>query len=136
MPAMANITVKKADGTTDIVYDALTGAAGDKSEAVWRQDTGATSGLPVGQRSLFRMSSAYNGPRTARVVRCAYKRPYATQDSTTTRFTSTDQDVMSISITLPEAIPASERSEAVHQMLNLLASSLVKSSVIAGYAPQ
>lgn len=35
MPQMANITVKKADGTTDVVYTALTPAGGDNSPARW-----------------------------------------------------------------------------------------------------
>lgn len=48
MPTMANITVKKADGTTDIVFDAIAGSGGDTSAARWRQDTGNTVGLPVG----------------------------------------------------------------------------------------
>ena len=57
MPSMASITVKKYDGTTDIVFDALSASGGDNSPAVWRQDTGATAGLPVGLRSLFRLGT-------------------------------------------------------------------------------
>lgn len=136
MPTMANITVKKADGTTDVTYDALTGAAGNGSEAVWRQDTGASAGLPVGHRAVFKMASQDNGPKTARTIRINYKRPYSTQNTVTSKYETSDSDVMKIDITLPNAIPASEVSEAVHQMMNLCASALVKSSIIAGYAPQ
>lgn len=65
MPTMANITVKKFDGTTDIVFDALSGSGGDGSPAVWRQDTGAAAGLPVGLRKSFKLWTTWNGPKTA-----------------------------------------------------------------------
>lgn len=55
MPTMANLTVKKYDGVTDIVYDALSASGGDGSPAVWRQDTGAVAALPVGLRKAFKL---------------------------------------------------------------------------------
>lgn len=136
MPAMANIVVKKADGTTDITYDALTGAAGDGSKAVWRQDTGAVSALPVGHRATLEMATTFNGPRTARVARFSFKRPYSTQNASTTKYETADSVVLSGTIVVPLSIPASEINEAVYQALNLLSSSLVKTSSAAGYAPQ
>lgn len=136
MPAMANITVKKADGTTDITYDALTGAAGNGSEAVWRQDTGAATGVPVGHRATLRFATNDNGPKTARTARLVYKRPYSTQNTVTSKYEAADSVVVNITVTMPNAIPASEVSEAVYQAANLHASALVKSSISAGYAPQ
>lgn len=138
MPAMANLTVKKADETTNIVYDALTGAAGDGSKAVWRQDTGAASGLPVGHRATLQMSTVWNGPRTARRAVLEFKRPYSTQNSTTTKYESSDSVVARLEITLPQAIPAAELNESVYQFFNCLGltSGLLKQSVVAGYSPQ
>lgn len=138
MPAMANLTVKKADETTNIVYDALTGAAGDGSKAVWRQDTGAAAGLPVGHRATLQMSTVWNGSRTARRAVLEFKRPYSTQNSTTTKYESSDSVVGRLEITLPQAIPASELSESVYQFLNCLglASGLIKNAIVAGYSPQ
>lgn len=135
MPTMASITVKKADETTNIVYDALTAAGGDGSKAVWRQDTGAVAGLPVGHRATLEMRTVDNGPKTARRAELVYKRPYSTQDTTTTKWTTTDAVVGSLSITLPKAIPSNELAEAVHQMCNLLASTLLKSAMDVGYSP-
>lgn len=134
MPSMASITVKKADGTTDITYDALAASGGESSPAVWRQDTGAAAGLPVGLRSTFKMSSKWNGPKTARHVSFEAAMPYAVQDSTTTLYSAKDRVVFTANFTLPQAIPASALNE-VAQVLNLMAASLVKSSVQAGYAP-
>lgn len=134
MPSMASITVKKADGTTDIVFDSLAASGGESSPAVWRQDTGAVAGLPVGLRSLFKVSSKWNGPKTARQVSFEMTMPYAVQDSTTTLYSAKDRVVLTGVITLPQAIPASALNESV-QALNLMASTLIKSSVQAGYAP-
>lgn len=134
MPSMASITVKKADGTTDIVFDSITASGGESSPAVWRQDTGAAAGLPVGLRSLFKLSSKWNGPKTARQLSFEFSQPYAVQDSTTTLYSAKDRVVMTGVVTLPQGIPSSNLNEVV-QGLNLLASALVKSSAQAGYAP-
>jgi len=134
MPAMASITVKKSDGVTDIIYDALSASGGDGSPAVWRQDTGAAAGLPVGLRSMFKVSSKWNGPKTARQLVLEYVQPYATQDSTTTLYSAKDRMVVNAIITMPQAIPSANLNE-IAQFLNLCAATLTKSAVQAGYAP-
>lgn len=135
MPSMANITVKKADGTTDIVYDALSASGGEGSPAIWRQDTGAVSALPVGLRKFFKLWSVWNGPKTARVLKFNFASPYAVQDSTTTLYSAKDRVVFDGTIVVPQGIPATEINEAVAQAFNLVASSLVKSSAQSGFAP-
>lgn len=135
MPSMASITVKKADGTTDIVFDALAPSGGDNVPAVWRQDTGAVAGLPVGLRSAFKVLSKWNGPRTARQVQFELVFPYAVQDSTTTLFAAKDRCVFNGVFTMPQGIPSSNLNEAAAQGLNLLAAALIKSAVNSGYAP-
>lgn len=138
MPAVASITVKKADETTDITYDALVGAAGDTSAAVWRQDTGAVAAMPLGHRATLSMRTVWNGPRTARRAVVEYKRPYSSLNSATGRYEAPDACVARLEMTLPQAIPSSEIAEAVYQLMNLLGKSagLIKQSVAAGYAPQ
>jgi len=61
--------------------------------------------------------------------------PYAVQDSTTTLYAAKDRVVFEGIVTVPQAIPATNINEAIAQGLNLLASSLVKSSGQAGYSP-
>lgn len=134
MPAMANITVKKFDGTTDIVYDALSGSGGDGSPAVWRQDTGAVAGLPVGLRKILKLLTGWNGPKTARQAKFNFVAPYAVQDTTTTLWSAKDRVVIEGIASVPQGIPASEINEAVYQFCNLMAANLVKQSVSAGYA--
>jgi len=135
MPTMASITVKKYDGTTDIVYDEVAASGGDGSPAVWRQDTGAAAGLPVGLRNLFKVWALSNGPKTARQLKFNFVAPYALQDSTTTKYSASDRVVLEGIISIPQALPATQINESVYQVLNLLASALVKQSAAAGYAP-
>lgn len=136
MPSMASITVKKFDGTTDIVYDALSASGGDLSPAVWRQDTGAAAGLPVGLRPTLKLLTKWNGPKTARVADVEYVYPYATQDTTTTLYSAKDRAVFRNGAwTLPQGMPASVLNEAAYQFGNLMGSSLIKASMAAGYAP-
>lgn len=136
MPAMASLVVKKADETTNITYDALTGSGGDNSDAVWRQDTGAAAGLPVGHRAILTMRTVNNGPRTARRAVLTYSRPYSTQNTVTSKYETKDQVVARLEMTLPVAIPATELSESVRQFLNCAAATLVKQACESGYAPQ
>jgi len=132
---MASITVKKADGTTDIVFDSITASGGESSPAVWRQDTGSAAGLPVGLRPTFKLQSKWNGPKTARQLAFEANFPYSVQDTTTTLYSAKDRVVCTGVITMPQGIPSTNLNEAAAQILNLLASALVKSSVQSGYAP-
>ncbi|DAD50752.1 coat protein [ssRNA phage SRR6960803_10] len=136
MPNMASLTVKKADEVTNITYDALTGAAGDGSLAVWRQDTGAAGGMPVGHRATLTMGTVFNGPRTARRATIIFKRPYTTQNTVTSKYETKDSVVARLELTMPLAIPATDINEGVYQFLNCVAAALIKQSVAAGYAPQ
>lgn len=135
MPSMASLTVKKADETTNIVYDALTPAAGDSSDAVWRQDTGAVAGMPVGHRAQLAMRTTFNGPRTARRAVITFIRPYSTQNTTTSKYEFKDSCVARLELTMPQAIPASEISESVRQFLNCVSQTLIKQAAETGYAP-
>lgn len=135
MPTAASITIKKSDGTTDIVYDLITASGGDNSPVVYRQDTGAAAGLPVGLRATFRLMSKWNGSKTARVFNHEFEYPYAVQNSTTTRYESTDKVVFKNgSLTVPQGVPSSVISEATAQYCNLLGSSAVKAQFASGYA--
>lgn len=135
MPSMANMTVKKNDGTTDIVYDALSPSAGDNVPAVWRQDTGNVAGLPIGLRAQLRVWTRDNGPKTARQFKLRYERPYPVQDTTTQLYTAAHRVAMEVIITIPNALPATEINEGVAQGINLLDDALMHSCAKAGYAP-
>lgn len=135
MPSMASLTVKKADGVTDIVFNQLTGAGGDASPAYWRQDTGAPAALPVGLRPYFKLMTKWNGPKTARQTIFEIVFPYAVLDPSTGLYSAKDRVVFSGIATFPQAIPIGSLNEAAAQGLNLLAQPLVVESHRVGYAP-
>lgn len=132
MPQMADITVKKADGTTNIVYTALTPSSGDKTSAQWRSET---AGAAPGLRPTFEMQSQWNGPRTARRANFSGQYPYTVTDTTTSQTTVKARIPFQASFVLPVEIPDTVIAEAVAQITNLVASALVQSSVKMGYAP-
>ena len=78
MPQMANITVKKADGTTNVVYTAVTGSAGDKTNAVWQNTSVGT--VPA-ERPTFAMQTMSNGTGTSRRVKMSGSWPTTKQDA-------------------------------------------------------
>lgn len=135
MPTAASITVKKADGTTDITYDLVTASGGDNSPVVYRQDTGAAAGLPVGLRATFRVMSRWNGSKSARAITHEFEYPYAVQNSTTTRYESTDKVVYKNGVlTVPQGIPSNVIAEAAAQYANLVGSPAMKAMLSSGYA--
>ena len=66
---ITNITVKKSDGTTSVVYQALQGAPSDGIPATWA--CGASS-LIRGNRHVLALQSKLNGTRTARRMDANY----------------------------------------------------------------
>lgn len=127
MPSMANIIVKKADGTTDTTYTALTPSAGDGAQAQWRQNDQV---VPA-HRPVVSMRTQWNGPRTARKVVFNGKFPYV--DPVTGVVTAIIP--LSFDGTLPNTIPDTWTAEAIHQFGNLFVSTLIRESMKAGVSP-
>lgn len=132
MPSMANITVKKADGTTDITFSALQPSSGDGVSATWRSET---AGSQPNVKPTLAVSSRWNGPRTARRVDFSFMYPQKYTDSTTSLDAVANRLILSGNFLLPAAVPDSEISEAVAQGTNLLVSTLLRDVLKAGYAP-
>ena len=130
MPNQANIIVKKNDGTTDVVYTAVAASSGDKTPAVWRNNTVGTA---PSHRPELQVSSQSNGPRTAR--RLLVKGVYPTLVTGTDGKTNVaDRFVLDATIVVPQGMPDADINEAASQMLNLMASTLMKDQVKTGYA--
>jgi hypothetical protein len=131
MPVMANITVKKNDGTTDITYTTVSASGGDKSPAVWRSNTVGTA---AGQRPEFRITSRPNGDGTARRVEGSYSYPSLTT-GTDGKINVASRFNLTFSGIVPAAMLDADLNEGVSQSLNLLAQQLIKDSFNAGFAP-
>jgi hypothetical protein len=131
MPQLANITVKKNDGTTDVVYTGVVPSAGDKSPAVWRSNS---VGAAMAFRPEFRLTSQSNANRTLRRVEGTYTYPTTATDSAGKTVVA-DRGFINFSAGVPQSMPDADVNEFVSQGLNLLVSTLVKDSVKTGYAP-
>lgn len=129
MPQMASITVKKADGTTDIVYNAVMPSSGDKTPAVWRANEVST--IPK-HRPVFSILTKDNGPRTARHVSGIFKFPAVSTVGGVEVQSATVP--LSFEGTLPTTIDAAVVKEAVYQFGNLLVAELVRAQLEEGYA--
>lgn len=129
MPQMANITVKKADGTTDVTFTANVPSAGDKSPASWTQNSESARSL----RPTISTLSQYNGPRDARRVSFVGKFPVVREAAGVPTKVATIP--VEATIALPLVITDSEASEAAAQFANILRSTLMQQVLSSGYAP-
>lgn len=131
MPQMANITVKKADNTTDVTYTALTPSAGDQTPARW---SNLASAPVAAQRSTLQCASRFNGKRDARVVDAVLKYPDVQSISGTNVVVG--NCIISISGTIPLQVTDTAIAEAVAQAANLFKAALMQDTYKTGYAPQ
>ena len=131
MPNMANITVKKNDGVTDVVYTALVPSAGDKTPAIWKNQTVGTA---MGHRPELRMESKDSGTGTARRVDVTYTYPSLVV-GTDGKTNIAEKVVVTMSWLIPKGMADTDVNEAVSQCANLTAATLSKDSLKAGYSP-
>lgn len=132
MPSMADITVKKNDGTTDIVWSAATPSAGDNVPAIWRSET---VGSAPAHYPTFELRTRYNGQKTARRADGNFVYPQIATDTTTSLVSVVNRLPIQFTAAVPLGMPASDINEAVAQFANLLKASLIQASLKAGFAP-
>lgn len=132
MATAADITVKKADGTTNIVWSLISASGGDKSPALWRSNT--ATGV-VGQKPSIQLSSRWNTAGTVRRLDVSADFPSVYTDSTTTLTSIRSRATLTMSFAFPQDMSATDVSEAAAQIPNLLASALMVSSYTSGFAP-
>jgi hypothetical protein len=129
---MADITIKKNDGTTDVTYTKLVASGGDKSPAVWRNNS--ESGYP-GQRPELRITSRPNGDNTARRVDGSFTWPAVYEDTASGTFKILARGNASFSCVIPGNLPDAHAEEFGAQFGNLLAAALIEEVMTSGYAP-
>lgn len=132
MPNMANITVKKADGTTDIIYVNLSPSAGDTTPAMWRVES---IGSIPGNRPALQCTSKFTADRRARIVTVKLVYPETYTDSTTgiiqTRLRTSDSYTRIIPLDASDSV----NQESAAQFANLLKSTLLQQVLSSGFAP-
>lgn len=132
MPSMANITVKKADGTTDIVYTALSPSAGDKVPAQWRVES---IGTIAGNRPVFNVTTRGSQDKAARITEGKLVYPEVFTDSTTGIISVKNRELFSFSAITHLNASDSAIAELAAQAANLVKSTLMQDVLKTGYAP-
>lgn len=132
MPNMADITVKKNDGTTDIVYNNMAPSSGDSVAAVWRAEASATV---AAFKPTLEMRTRYNGPRDARRAEISFTYPITQTDSSSGITSVIGKVPVTFSLVAPLGASDSVIAEAVAQSVNLLKSTLIQAALKAGFAP-
>lgn len=130
MAQIANITVKKFDGTTDIIYTALTGASGG-APAFWRAET--ASAIPA-HRPSFSLQGTSNKDGTTRIMKWEFNMPIIDSSSGTPKVIGNQR--MNGAVPVLQNADWSQVREGVAQALNLVAAALVRVSILEGYAPR
>lgn len=133
MPNMADITIKKADGTTDITYTALAPSAGDKTPATWRTES---VGTVAANRPVLMITSKSSSDKLARIVEGKLSYPETFTDSTTGLTSVRLRESFSFTEITRADASDSTNTELAAQAANLLKSPLVQSVLKTGYAPQ
>jgi len=131
MPTLANITVKKNDGVTDIVWTGVVPSSGDSSPAVWRSQTVGTA---PGHQPQLTLKSRYNGPKTARRLDGDATFPSLVLGSDG-KTSIADRLTFNFSAGVPQGMSTTDINEAVSQICNLVAATLIKDSIKTGFAP-
>ncbi len=132
MPTAANITVKKADNSTDQVWTLVAASGGDKTPAAWRNESATGT---IGQRPSFTCLSRWSGDKMSRRLdmKGSFPSVYTDTNSGLTQIRATA--VMNASMVVPVTMLDADIAEFAAQIANLVASSLMKSAVSTGYAP-
>ena len=129
MTQQANITVKKFDGVTDIVYSAVLPAAGGNA-AVWRAPT---LGTAMAHQPELRIKSSKNKAGTVQRVEGVMVYPEIITATDGSKSIS-NKAIVSVSVTNPSGMALTSVQEGITQALNLFASTHVKTQAIEGFA--
>lgn len=131
MPSLANITVKKNDGTTDIIYVGQSPSSGDGVPAVWKATAVGTA--PAHQPEL-RLASREGSKGQKRNLRSTYQYPQIATNSTTGLTSVIDRASADTNWTFSKGMSQADINEFVTQYANLLVSALVKECVKTGFS--
>lgn len=131
MPSIANITVKKDNGTTDIVYTGVSPSSGDGTPAVWKSSTVGTS---PSHQPEFRLMAKEAKQGANRVLRSSMQYPQIATNTTTSVTSVVDKAFADTNWNIPKGMTQTDINEFVSQYANLIVSTLVKDCVKSGYS--
>jgi len=122
MPQASDITVKKYDGTTDVVYSLISASGGDKSPAIFRSQA---IGNNQASRPTFTAVVRDNGAKTGRRIDLNYFYPGLRTDPYSGLTVVDNKAVFSLSGLLPLAMGDGDLYESGAQFAHLISSPLI-----------
>lgn len=117
MASITDITVKKADGTTDIVYVAKNPSSGDGTPSRWRADSAGTADAFKPELTI---AGHMNGSNSARWLNLKFVMPQVFTDSTTSLSAVNSRIQASLDVSYPVSTPDTVVNEAIEQLFNLI----------------
>lgn len=132
MPAMANITIKKADGTTDVVYTQVNASGGDQRWALWRNNSVGTA---PAHRPYLRTASRDTQDGRQREVNTEFKYTQVSTNTTTGVTSVVETAFGKAQFRIPKGMEAAPAKEFAFQFGNLMASAMMKAVLEEGAAP-
>lgn len=115
MSIIANLTVKKNDGTTDIVWTALNGQGGPSLPATWASQTVGTA---LAHQPTFSYVAKDSGDGVTRRMNAQLVYPNLETNGTITSVNRKGQ--IDVSFAMPKIMTSLQWVEAVSQAINLL----------------
>jgi hypothetical protein len=130
MPTLQNITVKKYDNVTDVIYIAKAGATADGVPAIYQLE----AGFPVpATRPTLKVTTRDNGKGTSRRFTANYRYPIYYTDANG-KLVISGSVPGEFSTVLPQDMDQTIPNEAHQQFVHLLAHALMKEMLAAGQA--
>lgn len=131
MPSIANITVKKNDGTTDVTYTGIQPSSGDNTPAIWKSTL--IGNAPAHQPEV-RLSARDAGKGQSRELRLTAKYPQIATNTTTGVTSVVGSATAACSWVIPKGMASADINEFASQLANIIASTLLKDCVKTGYS--
>lgn len=129
MATIANMTVKKFDGLTDVLWTAQQGSGGDKSPAIWQSET--VSAVRAYRPELRNWSFSPNQQHRASKVTVVYPSLFVENGVTKVLGFNTFSGEFKTLL----AAPATDYQELIAQTINLMAAAHLRGHLVSGYAP-
>lgn len=131
MPALANYTLKKNDGTTDIVWTGIQPSSGDGTAAIWKSQT--VGNAPAHQPEM-RLSAREGGNGQSRVLRLTAFYPSLATNTTTGLTAAYLRNRFVGEWTLDKSAPQTDTDEFISQLAYMINGSGFKAYIKSGYS--
>lgn len=131
MPQGSNITIKKDDTVTNIVYTFVVPSSGDATPAVWKSQS---VGSAQSHQPELRLTASEADGGASRRLKATYQYPQIATDTTTSLVTVVNRASMAVEWKFPKGMPQTDINEFCSQGVNLLDDAVINACLKAGFS--